>query len=379
MTFLLLRRGLIRSYLPDRLLSFLLLLYTLRVAYWMMGFAGWYDVRDWHTTFMFYFPFNHWLAVGPIIYLYFLSASNQSFRFERKYFLHFIPALLYVLRWVYIIIIDLVVNHVATGEPLPDFYGTRGNLRTNGLGLLDNYWVYLETVSVLIYIIITLRLFYKYREYINNHFSDTEDIDMRWLRNFLIVNLIGTLIWTGFNLANLFLDQPLSYIEDWYSFLFLGIILYYLGIAGYQSGGHSRIVNELHFDPNEQVDVSPATNEGDDQMQELYQRSEVVMKEEEAFLNPALSLSSLAGMLKCNAGFLSRTINSMAGKNFNQYVNGYRIDYFKEKVKDPELKHLSLLAIAEDSGFNSKATFNRAFKKTEGISPSAYLKSIQNT
>ena len=70
---------------------------------------------------------------------------------------------------------------------------------------------------------------------------------------------------------------------------------------------------------------------------------------------------------------LSAVINSGFSKNFNDFVNEFRVNVFKEKIKDPKLQHLTLLAIAFDCGFNSKATFNRSFKKATGLSPKEWL------
>lgn len=75
---MLLVRGLRDGRLSDRLLALLVLLFTLRVGSWMFGFAGWYDSHDAYSTFMFYFPFNFWLAFGPLVYFYFRFCSMRS-------------------------------------------------------------------------------------------------------------------------------------------------------------------------------------------------------------------------------------------------------------------------------------------------------------
>ena len=94
---------------------------------------------------------------------------------------------------------------------------------------------------------------------------------------------------------------------------------------------------------------------------------------EKCYLNPELTLSELATKLDTNTSVLSAVINSGFGKNFNDFVNEYRVEAFKRKAAKPDSKHLTLLAIAFDCGFNSKATFNRAFKKVTDVSPKAFL------
>jgi AraC-like DNA-binding protein len=96
-------------------------------------------------------------------------------------------------------------------------------------------------------------------------------------------------------------------------------------------------------------------------------------EKEKAYLNPELTLSELASKLDTNTSVLSAVINTGFGKNFNDFVNEYRVEEFKRKAAAPDSKHLTLLAIAFDCGFNSKATFNRAFKKVMDVSPKAFL------
>ncbi len=72
---------------------------------------------------------------------------------------------------------------------------------------------------------------------------------------------------------------------------------------------------------------------------------------------------------------LSQVINSGFHKNFNDFINSFRVNAFKEKLNEGKHEQLSLLGIAFDCGFNSKATFNRVFKKITHTSPSEFLNS----
>ncbi|MEX0291269.1 MAG: helix-turn-helix domain-containing protein, partial [Flavobacteriaceae bacterium] len=60
---------------------------------------------------------------------------------------------------------------------------------------------------------------------------------------------------------------------------------------------------------------------------------------------------------------------------FNDFVNEYRVQAVKDMLHSGKQQKLSLLGIAHECGFNSKATFNRAFRKLSGTSPSEFLKS----
>lgn len=100
------------------------------------------------------------------------------------------------------------------------------------------------------------------------------------------------------------------------------------------------------------------------------------MEENTPYLDPELSLRSLASQIDIHPNQLSWLLNESLGKNFNEFVNHYRIETFKDKAIAPSNKHLTLLAIAYDSGFNSKTAFNTYFKKETGLTPKAYLKGI---
>jgi TolB-like protein/AraC-like DNA-binding protein/cytochrome c-type biogenesis protein CcmH/NrfG len=98
------------------------------------------------------------------------------------------------------------------------------------------------------------------------------------------------------------------------------------------------------------------------------------MEKDQLFLNPELTLSSLAGHLECSSNKLSWLINEEKRMNFNDFINSYRLTHFKQKVLDPSSGNLTLLAVAIDSGFNSKSTFNHFFKKKTGLTPRTWLK-----
>jgi len=85
-----------------------------------------------------------------------------------------------------------------------------------------------------------------------------------------------------------------------------------------------------------------------------------------------LSLGSLAERLDLHPHELSRIINLALKKNFNDFINEYRIREVTRKMQDPAYDRLTLLGIALDAGFNSKSTFNRTFRQMTGKSPAEY-------
>ena len=97
------------------------------------------------------------------------------------------------------------------------------------------------------------------------------------------------------------------------------------------------------------------------------------MQDEKLYLQPELNLSDIANRLKTNISVLSGVVNNVFGKNFNDFINEYRVKEFQERIQLLENKNITLLGIAFDCGFNSKATFNRSVKKFTGKAPKDFL------
>ncbi|UYZ60660.1 helix-turn-helix domain-containing protein [Hymenobacter latericus] len=360
----------------DRWLGLLILLYTANVAQWMLGFAGWYDAHNAYSTFMFYFPFSFYLGAGPLFYFYFRSLTNQQFRLSKRQLWHFAPAATYVAWYGVCFVLDVLVRHRWLGQPLPEHYGTKGALisilAVHDVASLLNY------ISLGAYGYLTLREFRQYTHYLNDNFSDTERRRFRWLRHALVAVLVGTVVSVAFSLVDF--GAGLSYVQFWYGYLFTGIIIYYLSIGGWQAQHQWRV--PLHFEP-QPVGYAPAapkpvaeeqaetkTDAPTAEQLRWAERLEQLMLTERPYLEPDLSLADLAARLQTNTTTLSKVINSGFGQNFNDFVNSYRVREAERLLADPKYQHYTLVGIALESGFNSKSTFNRVFKKLKGETPS---------
>ncbi|SMC00504.1 hypothetical protein SAMN00120144_1258 [Hymenobacter roseosalivarius DSM 11622] len=152
----------------DGWLALLLLLNTLPLTQWMLGFAGWYDSHDAYSTFMFYFPFSHWLALGPTFYFYFRSLTNQDFRFGRAEKLHFLPAAVYLVWRLVLFGYDIAWRHWSLGEPFTGHFGTKGALAGLSEGV-DGDLELLGYISIFAYGRLTLRDYQRYRRYLDDN------------------------------------------------------------------------------------------------------------------------------------------------------------------------------------------------------------------
>lgn len=112
------------------------------------------------------------------------------------------------------------------------------------------------------------------------------------------------------------------------------------------------------------------------ELKQYHDRLDNLMLGEEPYLDPDLTLRNLAELLEIPPNHVSQLLNEGFDKNFSEFVNSYRLATFKSKVADPSQRHLTILALAYDSGFNSKTVFNTYFKKAMGITPRAYWKVV---
>ena len=98
---------------------------------------------------------------------------------------------------------------------------------------------------------------------------------------------------------------------------------------------------------------------------------------ERPFLRPGYTLKDLADDLHIPLHHLSAFINQHYGVHFNNFINEYRINHFKEKITREEWRNKKIEAIAGESGFNNRNTFTLAFKKKTGLNPSEYIRNIR--
>lgn len=380
-TILLLIRGRQEGMKADYWMAGILFLLTLFVSQWMLGFAGWYDARDWHTTVMFYTYFNPFFLLGPVFYCYFLSLTNVQFSLH-QYWKHFIPAGIMFAVYLTVTGHDFLYWQLIKGEPFTHFYGTRGPWRD----AQDNisYWWYqfplYSRIHLTVYLILTMRLYRSYRRYLTANFSNVELLQFRWLNWILIIFCVASLVSLLGQILNLFID--IDYIGAWYYYFVVSIAIFVLGIQAYRQSPRSLL--QLTFQPEEQeqttaLPATRSTNEAahkpalDPDLEALRPRLENLMQTERPYLDPDINIRQLADRLNTNTAYLSRLINTGYDLNFNDFINRYRVQELTAKLAAGEYEQFTFLSLAFECGFNSKATFNRAFRKHTGQSPGQYV------
>jgi AraC-like DNA-binding protein len=100
------------------------------------------------------------------------------------------------------------------------------------------------------------------------------------------------------------------------------------------------------------------------------------MEENKLYLKNNLTIYALSKEIDIPKHYISQVINENLNKNFNTFINEYRVKEFKQRLIDPANANFTIMAIAFESGFNSKSSFNMIFKKKEKTTPSEFRKSI---
>ena len=111
-----------------------------------------------------------------------------------------------------------------------------------------------------------------------------------------------------------------------------------------------------------------------DQAQAMIKNINAYMLKEKPFLNMDYSIKTLSNEIGIPSRELSKLMNQYLNQNFHDFINNYRVEEFKRLVQDPESRKYSILSLAMEAGFRSKSTFNTAFKKFAGETPSEYCK-----
>jgi YesN/AraC family two-component response regulator len=195
-----------------------------------------------------------------------------------------------------------------------------------------------------------------------------------------------------FNTITIFYPEINSYTGSWWFFLFFSIVMYYIAVTGYANPIVTKIPFEIsvfdkkpalllatNFSIEEAIiDIEHETFEAQTspEIETWKKKIENIIAKKKLYQNPELTLTDLAKKLETNAAVISKAINQGFGLNFNDFINNFRIEAVKSSFQLGEHKKSTLLGIAFDCGFNSKATFNRAFKKNTGFSPKEFIEKL---
>lgn len=329
---------------------------------------------------------------GPLIFCYVRSIFFIDENKTTRIVAHFLPAIFHTL---------LLAQYLF--RPDEQMFALLSTKLHQAIGQLTEV---LGWLHILLYLIASYRLFKKYLNDSKAIISNLPTIN--FLKYFFLLNAVALLLWaTGFLLLKF--NSSMSSVLFTYNSIWIMLTgsVYMTGYYAIAIPDFFRInlestapdfketlqaINQQPIDKHELHLITVNQEETADQVSdsaskaqsplihlhiiEVASRLKLLMETDQPFLDPNLTLPVLASKLGCTIHILSKAINDTFERNFFDYVNEHRVNYFIHLTEQPSSKKYTLLSLALESGFNSKSTFNSSFKKVTGKTPSQFLKNL---
>ena len=136
---------------------------------------------------------------------------------------------------------------------------------------------------------------------------------------------------------------------------------------------------EKTAEPHPAEEKYKANRMSEAECKELHDRLVAYVEKEKPYINPDLKMGELAAALHTSSHSLSYLLNQYLNQSYYDFINEYRVAQFKKMVEDSDYSRYTLTALAELCGFSSRASFFRSFKKSTGVTPNEYIRSIGGT
>ena len=301
------------------------------------------------------FSIAFWLE-GPLLFLYTRSLLFHGYRFQRVHILYFLPSL------AYLVYIALTFYTLSTPEKIAYLTNIQGVDAPSTQHLIE---AFRESLRVLfgVWCIIDIR---RAQGNIKDRFSNIEKMGLRWLK-VLVIAFVAVRIWIllvvflsiGFPSLDDSLFNVMGLGGNYMTFALIAMMMFYSLQSSPFISGH--LEHEDDF-PDTKYQPDP----------QITERVKRYMLESKPYLRHLLNLDQLASELDLNPRALSAVIKHNFETNFYEFVNSYRINEAKMILADPKQNHKTMIDIAGECGFNSKATYNTFFKKIVGCTPSEF-------
>jgi AraC-like DNA-binding protein len=294
--------------------------------------------------------------IAPLLWFYTQELTGHRVKFSARLLLHFWPFLL-------IIILSLTLRSIDPHQAFITFLDRHQRM------ISVIFWA-VVVIQFSCYQFFIRRKWLAYQEFVKQEVSNKEGVDISWVRFFMIVFLLINIFFLFSLFAAIHMD-----IGPWLprtTALIFSLSVFALGYKG--------ILQKELFQKAEPVTPTEAVsspvavvNKPDE---ELVKRLLAYIAEKKPYLDPELTLSSLAKDLNISRSQLSVIINEGTGDNFYDFINKYRVEQVKKLMVDPQMKNFNMLGLALEAGFKSKSTFNLIFKRFTGLTPTEYRKNL---
>jgi len=331
-------------------LSALLLVTSLIIVLGTMHFSG----KTIHFIHLFRIdsPFHYLL--GPVMYLYTLSIVNPNFKYRWIHLLHVLPFLTNYLEFI---------PFYTSSEAIKlEYYE---NFRNKGSVIMPLHY-FLKTILFSIYFVAQFYILKKYRLF-QMRKNKSNSYLISW---FLIYMSSQFILIAGALIDNL---TGLKLFEDPYRFAITMITFFHfsvvLGLLFIPNLFYGMVSTEKG--PKEKYSSSKLSEMEKDKIVSLL--NDFIKRDDKPYLNEKISLTEVSKLLKVSPQHLSQVINEKTNHNFNDFINSYRIEEAKTLLISTSYSKLTIDAIAQKAGFNSKSVFYTAFKKHTGITPKEFI------
>ena len=286
----------------------------LTIVLWMVSILG-IDMRlGTYFTHWNWLPLDFSLVLGPLIYFYVLKRTRPGYKFSWKDLLHFSPLLLQQ---------GAVVLEI------------KGNLRAEGITPVLHLAAFISVITYLYWSLKLIERFYQQLKF--NDVSDRYRYQLRWLRNLLIGFGLLWLLWIPLTVVDYFYYHNGLGNQTYFALYFLLAVMAIWMVAVAFLRPEAGVPADT---PSFLKSLASAA---------LKQKGiwlKKAVKENSYYLDPELSLPSLAERLKMPVHELSRIINTVIKKSFNDFINEYRVLEASRKMRDPAYDHITLLGVA---------------------------------
>lgn len=301
----------------------------------------------------------------PLFYLYVLSLCYDDFQLKRKHLIHIIP---------FVGINLLLVFRISGMDVIEKKYFFKHHYQTTEMIIFQ----YVMEIQYLLYMIAIFMVLKKFRNLYLENQSYANNSVYQWLFQMTLFFIAAHYFATFKNMlrytdehqllifVNEFLEITALVITSWFVLKALNNPEFFRGITS-----DLKLINEYK---TEKV-LEPQKEEKHDIDSSVHLQIELLnqyMTEEKPYLDPSLTVQDLASRMNMPVRELSILINSNMKQHFFDFVNQYRIENAMELLRNYSKKDCTILQILYTVGFNSKSSFNTAFKKYTGLTPTEY-------
>jgi AraC-like DNA-binding protein len=226
---------------------------------------------------------------------------------------------------------------------------------------------YITITLMLAYLIFSLRLLKIYRAKSRTVESDYNKMMLKWISTFIYFYIIGCILSALFTID----ISYFSSIQPYMYFVMMVVFFLFYCFIFYNALCNPDIFNRIKFQ------VKYKTSSLSDSIINTYSKKLTdYIEEEKPYLNPMLRIGDLSNKLSISQWHLSQVINQSFGQTFFDFINAYRIREATKIFENKQGSDKTILEVIYAVGFNSKSSFNNAFKKHVGHTPSEYKKRL---